>query len=693
MKKKGLVLILFFITIFFVACSDKKVSNVASVEPTVKNGSSQEHIVVSGPEIKSIYRTKDEWIDRYVTTNFEENHELTEPDAKKIINENPELAVKCKTGTFIGKKDDDVLIWKGIPYAKKPSRKLRFMRSEVPDASDKYFEAYNFGKTAIQPRDIGEKASLYKQGEDCLNLNIWTSTNIDGRSPEYKDKKKPVFVYIHGGGWGWGGTSDPLYDGWNFAHYNPDMIIVTITYRVGFLGQINLSKVDNSYTTSMANSVLDQVTALKWLYENIEAFGGDPYNINVAGESAGGGSVSLLCTLPEARKYMKKAMPMSGGANQATLIENTYTLQDAFIKEFNIKNRSDIEALTEEQLMNWWEEEGDGLLHHCVQDGVNIPNDPVSIWEKGDTKDLLVLQGHTANEFAYYLPQFMNDQEVFDKFCETAVENLLSDGEEETKKLWEEYKNALLNMGYKESDVAHEYMNDKSLAFINTYQASMHARNGGKGYSYTFEKSYDGPIWGKIGAAHAIDCYYLFGNFDGFSSYGTNDEVELSKKYQKMLTNFCLSGNPSIEGYEWPEYNEVTRYKMMFGDNLRVEENPEKTRVEVEMKMVEKTDFFKPTTIAKIMEQLFVKYPDLMIGFILKNVEKKKNTEVYQKADEIVGNIYDIIIKVIGNLSIEQDNKLFENIENYVNIVDTEFNRKLRKSLNYFRKNGTLPKK
>lgn len=667
--KKVLCVLLFFTTIFTcIACG--------------KKGSSA---------IESIYRTKEEWQARYNVAEYGENKEISEAEAEAIKNNFPELVAKCNTGTFFGLKDEDVLSWKGIPYAKAPTGKLRFMRSELPDNSDKYFEAYYFGKTAIQSEDLGEKASLYKQGEDCLNLNIWTNAKEENRKPEYKGKKKPVFVYIHGGGWGWGGTPDPLYDGWNFAHYNPDILLVTITYRVGMFGQINLDKVDNSYTTSMTNSVLDQVTALKWIYENIDAFGGDPENINIAGESAGGGSVSLLCTLPEARKYIKKAMPMSGGANQATLVENTYTLENKFIEDFNIKTREDIEKLTEEELMEWWHQNEESNLHHCVQDGVNIQKNPISAWENGDTKDLLVLQGHTANEFMYYFPQFMWNQEVFDKFCETGVSNLLSDGKETTKALWNEYKNALISYGYKENEVAHEYMNDKTLAFINTYQASVHARNGGKGYSYTFEKSYDGPVWSKIKAGHAIDCYYLFGNFDGNCAEGNNEEVELSRKYQEMLVNFCLTGDPSIDGYKWPEYNETTRYKMMFGDNLRVEENPEKERVEVEMKMAEYTDFFKPTTIAKIMEQLANKYPDMMINFVFENIEKHDNMETLEKVVDEIEDLYYLIISGILLLDEEDAKRYINMIVEYIDKNNGKEVEKAREVIEFFRKSGELP--
>lgn len=182
--------------------------------------------------IKTIYRSAEEWQERYKVPEYHENQEIVGDYDKS-------LAVKCVNGIFVGKREENgTLSWKGIPFGTIPAR---FERAVNPAPSDKVYEAYYYGKSALQPLDPHEAASMYKQGDlDCLTLAVYS-----GKS---NANKKPVLVYIHGGGWGLGGTSDPLYNGSNFVYYNPDIIVVGITYRVGILGQINLGvKKGNKY--------------------------------------------------------------------------------------------------------------------------------------------------------------------------------------------------------------------------------------------------------------------------------------------------------------------------------------------------------------------------------------------------------------------------------------------------------------
>ena len=145
------------------------------------------------------------------------------------------LAVKCVNGTFVGKKNDGVISYKGIPFVgEQPVGNLRWKApvDVVPD--DGVYEAYYNGKTPVQVEDLYEGASLYVQGEDCLYLNVW-------KADEASVEKKPVMVWIHGGAYEMGGTADPMYELHNFVRENPDVIAVSITYRVGVFGFFHLS--------------------------------------------------------------------------------------------------------------------------------------------------------------------------------------------------------------------------------------------------------------------------------------------------------------------------------------------------------------------------------------------------------------------------------------------------------------------
>lgn len=579
--------------------------------------------VCYGENSVSPYKTQEQWQEINKIEEYHPNQQITGEYDKS-------LAADCENGIFVGTKKDDVIAWKGIPFATQPVGDKRFKKATDPEPSDKVYEAYYFGPSCMQPIDpTGERSSLYEQSEACLNLNVWK--NVNG------EKEKPVLVFIHGGGWLQGGTSDPLYNGQFFVQHNPDVILVTVTYRMGMMGIINLSEFPDGkeYETSINNSIFDLVQSLKWIKENIAAFGGDPNNITIAGESAGGGAVSTLCTLPEAKGLFQKAIPMSGSVNQGNDIEKTLALPEALKKDLRVKTVKDLQQIDFKTIQDYWDKNALDIYSLIVRDGKIIPNDPFKLWEDGMSKDLIIMQGHTADEFLYFINVFLGYEPMFDAVCQISMdmdENLETD---EFKKDLKQYKNALENLGYKGNEIARRYMDDKTLSIGNTYQALEHAKNGGVGYSYTFEKKYDYPEY--LGAAHAIDCFYMFGTFDGVDVKGTKEEVDLALEFQKMIANFAKTGNPSTEKYAWPVYNNETRQKMMIGDNMRVENNPQKERVDAALKMMKSGNRFRyVNAFAEQMPVVAEKYPEIYKHYIdsvsaekqkaIKDIESKENT-------------------------------------------------------------------
>ena len=189
----------------------------------------------------------------------------------RLIGEyDPALAAECVNGTFVGKLSGGVTVFKGIPFAKPPVGGLRWKRPEPVGPDDGVYEAYYNGKSPIQTEWTTEQASYYPQGEDCLYLNIWADTSRE-------DKEKTVMVFFHGGSYGWGGTADPLYDGQRFVAANPDIVLVTVGYRTGLMGFVDLSylKGGEEYPDAPNLGILDQIEALRWIRDNIRAFGGD----------------------------------------------------------------------------------------------------------------------------------------------------------------------------------------------------------------------------------------------------------------------------------------------------------------------------------------------------------------------------------------------------------------------------------
>ena len=220
-------------------------------------------------------------------------------------------AVKCINGTFVGTEENGVTSWLGIPYAKPPVGERRFKAPEYVDARDGVFEAKYYGKGAYG--STGYPDCIQKlESEDCLYLNIWVNTDD-------KTEKKPVMVWIHGGAYVVGSGSQAGYSGANLVQRQSDIIMVNLNYRLNMYGFMNFSSVPGgeNFKTAPCNGLLDQAMALRWVHENIAAFGGDPNNVTIFGQSAGGGSVSILPVMKEANQYFQKVIAQSGSTTLA----------------------------------------------------------------------------------------------------------------------------------------------------------------------------------------------------------------------------------------------------------------------------------------------------------------------------------------------------------------------------------------
>ena len=218
------------------------------------------------------------------------------------------IKAAAKTGTYVGRSEDNIKEFLGIRYSAPVGY---WMHPRQPETTSKdVIEALEYGPASIQPYDIGEPSSLGKTCNDCLNLNIWTKEN-DG-------KGKPVMFYMHGGSYVSGGGNDPITCGRNLVEILPegeDAVVVTISYRLGIFGCLDLTVLDGNtteYSDTLALFLEDALAALRWVYENIEAFGGDPENITIFGQSAGSMSVAYLMANEEARKYISKGIMESG---------------------------------------------------------------------------------------------------------------------------------------------------------------------------------------------------------------------------------------------------------------------------------------------------------------------------------------------------------------------------------------------
>ena len=185
-----------------------------------------------------------------------------------------DLSVSCNNGIFVGTKKEDVISFKGIPYAKPPTGELRWKDPILVEDDSKVYEAYYFGKSPIQTERENHLGSYYPKSEDCLYLNVWVNSKDTSTD-------KPIMVFIHGGSYRRDATSTPLYDGHNLVEKYSDLILVTVGYRLGIYGFMNFSSFEGgeNYKTSSILGLLDQICALKWIQKNIKNFGGDPEKV------------------------------------------------------------------------------------------------------------------------------------------------------------------------------------------------------------------------------------------------------------------------------------------------------------------------------------------------------------------------------------------------------------------------------
>ena len=268
---------------------------------------------------------------------------------KKITDDNYDksLAVKCINGTFVGRRTDGVIAYKGIPFVgRQPVGELRWKApvDVVPD--DGVYEAYYFGKCPRQIESFAQMGSLYVQGEDCLYLNVW-------KAEEDSVKKKPVMVWIHGGAYEIGGAAEPREEGTNFVKENPDVIFVSIEYRLSVFGFLHLSHLPDGgdYPDAQNLGMMDQVMALKWVHENIAAFGGDPDNVTIIGQSAGGGSVTLLPLIEGTHAYFKRVIAQSGSPGFSRSTEQAIECTTELMEALNCRTVADLQKIDAEKMI------------------------------------------------------------------------------------------------------------------------------------------------------------------------------------------------------------------------------------------------------------------------------------------------------------------------------------------------------
>jgi para-nitrobenzyl esterase len=485
--------------------------------------------------------------------------------------------VETSYGQLRGTAEDGVEIFRGIPYARPPVGDLRFRPPAPLEPWTGVRDAVEFAAPAYQ---ADTSASLARQfltftqpesSEDCLSLNVWTPA-ADGR-------RRPVMIWIHGGAYVTGSGAAPMYDGAALAR-NGDVVVVSLNYRLGAFGFLRLDGIgDEDHGATGNQGILDQVAAIRWVHEEIAAFGGDASNITVFGESAGAGSIATLLSMPGTTGLFQKAILQSGSANlvrtpeaaQATALR---ILQDLGIDPADSGKLRDVPAADLAAAQDRTAPPAGGLAYGPVTDGVDVPTDPFAAIAAGSASGVALLVGTNTDEMRFFGALDPAMLAMTEAQLLTLVTSTVGGDEDRAKDAIELYRaeREAHDEPAEPADIWFAIATDSvfrhpalRLAEIQSVHTSV--------FAYQFD--WPSPAGGGVlRAAHVMEVPFVFGTYAhptvrAFS--GDGPEVEaLSTVVQDAWVRFARFGSPITPDLpEWPPYDAGTRFTMVLGEPCR----------------------------------------------------------------------------------------------------------------------------
>ncbi|MGX6445112.1 carboxylesterase/lipase family protein [Neobacillus sp. K501] len=473
--------------------------------------------------------------------------------------------VESVYGKLQGEQVDGVFSWKGIPYAKPPVGALRFRAPERPDSWKGVRQATSFSPVAPQTqKEIMEffGNDISNMNEDCLYLNVW--------SPATDGKKRPVMVWIHGGAFVSGSGSSSWYDGASFAAQG-DVVVVTINYRLGILGFLHLGEIGGEeYATSGNCGILDQVAALQWVQENIAAFGGDPNNVTVFGESAGAMSIGVLLGFPSAQGLFHKAILQSGAAANVHSSETATKVTGHLLAALQVEptNLSKLAELPVEQLIQVADLVPPMSLGPVI-DGVSLPKHPQDAIAAGSAKDVSILIGTNKDEYNIF--------SVFDPEWKNADEAKVTVLFEKTFGPFVQVISKFIPGGLNQ-DLFNKLLTDT--IFTNPAQklAELQVNQGTPVWMYRFD--WETQVFGgALKSTHALEIPFVFNtlrtpNTENFTGSSPERQQIADQMHQRWI-NFARNGHPNSDSLpEWPGYELTKRTTMIFDTESKIINDP-----------------------------------------------------------------------------------------------------------------------
>ncbi|QXD15366.1 carboxylesterase family protein [Rhodocaloribacter litoris] len=485
----------------------------------------------------------------------------------------PAAPLRTESGLVTGTPGADpaVHVYRGIPYAAPPVGPLRWQPPEPPVAWTGVRAADRFAPGCPQPLPRSRlpwTEPFMHQGpvdEDCLYLNVWTAAADSS-------ERRPVLVYIHGGGFTEGSGSVPLYDGEALARKG--LVVVTFNYRLGVLGFLAHPALTaaSKHRASGNYGLLDQVAALRWVQRNIAAFGGDPGNVTIAGQSAGAMSVYLLTASPLAGGLFHRAIVQSGpGALAAFGIATTRELARPLAEAerqgelfAGARGAETLQALREmpvETLLAPTEGDPPGRFGPVV-DGWFLPENPADLYARGQQHDVPLLMGMNADEPSAFPGYGRMTAGAFREQARTRY----GDRAEDFLALYPAATDEEAGLAQKHST------RDMALAAMRRVADERAATSRTPAYLYLFERAIPWPEHPEYGAFHSAELPYVFDNLRLLGRPWEPLDRHLAGLMSSYWARFAATGDPAapVRGAEdlpaWPAYDPSAGVLMVFGE-------------------------------------------------------------------------------------------------------------------------------
>ena len=477
------------------------------------------------------------------------------------------LAVKTKTGTYVGVKEKNIIYYSGIPYAKPPVGERRWKAPEPLPESEAVFEAQHLGASAIQVDHEGSILKHHRQSEDCLTLNICVGS-------KKTDRKKPVIVLFHHGDFAYGGSADPLMDGTNLIRTCPDVVGVSFNFRLGLFGFIDFSEVPGgeAYPDALNLGLLDQIAALRWIKENIAAFGGDPDRITVMGFESGAVSISLLAACEQAKGLFRKAFVFHGNPMAAfDTPEMSRMLAKKLLQETSAATMEELMQLSTEQLKEASQKLLMGLfLSGPVRDGKLIPADVYEAYRNGTATDIEFLIGVASNERKIYR-SFVGNQ-TYGDFISSELNVILRYLDEVSPPDAQAIRAYVREQAATVPEVEAKAKAVEQCSALGVYlSARKLAEGGNKAYLLYWNVK---PLIENLGSGTVDVASAFLGNSDGAQLYGNVLDADISEVLRSFLVKFLRGDamrfyNNEIRGVSAIEWERFPKALLVSDKGLR----------------------------------------------------------------------------------------------------------------------------